>query len=278
MDSPMEDVDVVWAQIEPIILETLEQAFPDYKELVGNLSDIARLATRVRLTGDEAPRKLGLDFLYEAERDLKSCKVLYSKRLYPHATYHLQQAVEKAAKGYVLALGFYEAHELGELHTHLTPEVFLKTVLERTGIKRLADQLTDETLKIKIGKAEREIDEEDERLAIARSGSEDIRKLLSKVDVYRRIGDRITTILIREVSNVVESEFLPPPALQTISSMTTIFILAVVTFPHEAYTRYPGGRMSPRDYTDRLGVVRAIPRMMKYLKPEIEKLKRMLPQ
>jgi len=125
MNNSMKDFDSVWAQIEPIIINNIKQSFPDKKELVENLPGMLELAKRVRLTEDRAARKLGLDFLYEAERDVKSCKVLYSKKLYPHATYHFQQAVEKATKGYMLGLGFYEIRELRELMSHFTPQLFL---------------------------------------------------------------------------------------------------------------------------------------------------------
>lgn len=276
MDNSMKDFDSVWAQIEPIIINNIKQSFPDKKELVENLPGMLELAKRVRLTEDRAARKLGLDFLYEAERDVKSCKVLYSKKLYPHATYHFQQAVEKATKGYMLGLGFYEIRELRELMSHFTPQLFLKAVLEKTGIKLWSEKLSDKNLAILITRAENEISDEDKRLVTARMSYDNVDKLLSQIDVYQNIVKQMYQSLVREVSKILKTKFPPPLLLQTLSPMATMFILAVISFPHEAYTRYPEGRMTPSDYATSLGVVRAVPRMMKYLEPEIEKLKAIL--
>lgn len=41
-------------------------------------------------------------FINSAKNDLKSAKVLYDAEIYPTAVYHLQQAVEKFVKAYVL--------------------------------------------------------------------------------------------------------------------------------------------------------------------------------
>lgn len=274
----MKEFDSAWAQIETIILETVRRMFPSKKELLEYLPGMIQLAKQVRLARDRASRELGLNYLREAERDIMSCKVLHSRKLYAQATYHIQQAVEKATKGYLLGLGLYRASELKRLFTHQTPQLFLDAVLERTGIKAWAETLSNNALKTDITKAEAEIGEEDKRLAIARMSYADINKhFLSQIEVYRSIGGQMCTHLIAEVKKAFRNELPPPPPLfEATTSLTTIFILAIVTFPHEAYTRYPGGRMAPSDYTGNVGAVRAIKEITKYLEPEIETLRSIL--
>lgn len=263
------------AQIKPVIIESLKEAFPSNRELGDNLPIILEKLMQVSFTCDSETYKLGTDFLYEAGRDVESYKQLYSKKLYPHAIYHLQQAVEKAAKGYVLLEGYYKVRELKKITIHQSPQIFLEAVLGETGIKDLAGQLTDETLKTKISDAEVTMSDEDKRLEIARMSYSDILRLLSQIDQYRKIVEQIDKSITDGVQNMITT-LLPKPSLfQTISSMTAIFILAIITFPHEAYTRYPDGRMVPRDYTYDLGIVRATPRIMRYLKAEIGKLDKM---
>ena len=132
MDKTKKDFKTLWGQIAPIIINKIKQSFPDEKELLNNLLSMFELISKVRLTEDLAVHKLGFDFLAEAERDIASCNALYSKKLYPHAVYHFQQAVEKAAKGYLLGFNLLSVQEL---RTHDTPELFLDALFEKTGVE-----------------------------------------------------------------------------------------------------------------------------------------------
>jgi hypothetical protein len=72
--------------IDPIeeLQRILKQAFPDDKTITTHLSEILDFAKTVKVDwyADEISRKVGIVFLNEADRDLKSCKRLYSPILY----------------------------------------------------------------------------------------------------------------------------------------------------------------------------------------------------
>lgn len=260
------------AQLKPVIVESLRKAFPQNREVADNLSAIFDLlAGQVFSAPDDKTRKLGIAFLDEATRDVRSCKLLYSKKLYPHAVYHLQQAVEKAIKGYVLLEGFYKADELKEISTHQSPLVILKAVLERTGIKSLAQKLDDKTLITKISDAESTITSEEKRIEIAKTSPSEIKRLLSRIEEYREMTAQIKQETAGTLTNISLGP-MPMSLFQTVSALVAIMILAIITFPHWSYTRYPDAKMTPRDYTDQLGIVHETKRILPILETEIGNL------
>lgn len=262
------------AQLKPIIIESLAKAFPQNKEVVDNLPAIFDLlGVQAPFVPDEKTRKLGVDFLHEATRDVKSCKLLYSKKLYPHAVYHLQQAVEKTIKGYVLVEGYYKATELKEITTHQSPSVLLKGVLVKTGIKHLAEKSNDKTLKAKIDDAEATIANEDKRIEIAKTSQSEIKKLLSQIEDYRKVTDLIQQETSIKLTQIALGP-MPMSLFQAISTIVAIMILAIITFPHESYTRYPDGQMVPDNYNQNLGIVCATPRIVRILEAEIRNLEK----
>jgi len=93
------------SNIDPLeqVKAIINQVFPNDKTLDNNaINVITSFVKGKKLVwqADEKSNKLSFEFLTEAERDIKSCKILYSKKIYSHAAYHFQQAVEKAMKGY----------------------------------------------------------------------------------------------------------------------------------------------------------------------------------
>ena len=107
------------------------------------------LISQSLLTQDTATQRLSLCFLVEAERDIASCNALYSKKLYPHAVCHLQQAVEKATKGYMLGFNWLSAEEVKQIG-HDTPKLILDALFEKTGIAFWLKQVGDEVSQINI--------------------------------------------------------------------------------------------------------------------------------
>lgn len=260
------------AQLKPLIIDRLKNAFPQNPEVADNIEAIfGLLASQPPFIPDDETRKLGIDFLYEATRDVKSCKLLYSKKLYPHAVYHLQQAVEKSIKGYVLSEGYFKTTEIKEITTHYSPLVMIKAVLEKTGIKNLAEKLSDKSLLTKIKDAEAAIDNEEERIKIARINQDEIRELISHKEEYQKMTSMIEQGFAKDFIDI-GSGSSPISFLKAVSSMMTIMILAIITFPHEAYTRYPNGKMTPNNYDKQLGIVRETPRIARLLESEIKSL------
>lgn len=275
MDKTTKDFNTVWRQIVPIIIDRVKQSFPDNKELLNNLPGMFELISKVRLTDDVAVRKLGLYFLCEAERDIASCNALYSKKSYPHAVYHFQQAVEKATKGYMLGFNFLS---IEELKTHDTPELFLDALFEKTGIESWAKQLGGKSLETIMSNARQAVSRPDKRQEIARTKYHDIKAYLSSIPVWVNKGKAMSKSLTEQISSLAGVEFPtpPPPVFQAISATAVLFVLAAISFPHEAYTRYPDKEITPSDYEASLGIVRAIPRMIKCLRPEIQRLKALM--
>lgn len=71
-----------------------------------------------------------IDILYSrSKEDLEIAKMAYDKEIYWASVYHLQQAIEKAAKAYGLSLGIIE-NPKDEIR-HITPEVYLKLLRPR---------------------------------------------------------------------------------------------------------------------------------------------------
>jgi len=273
MDNSKKDIDAIWSEIQPIIFDEFKQLFPDDKVLMHNFTAIAELAKGVQLTADNAGRELALSYLREAERDLRSCKVLRSKKIHPHAVYHLQQAVEKTTKGYVLGFGLLSGKDI---YTHDTPMLFLKAVFDKTGLRSWANQSGDQDVKQLMDNAYQAISEEAKRQEIVRMSYSSIKAHLSRIDSYQSVSKQLCKNLIAEVTSTSGIGLPLSPLLQSISALPTLFILAAISFPHEEYTRYPNRDITPSDYIASLGVVRSISNMMKYLSPEIQELKEIL--
>lgn len=270
MDKTGRDFNALWSQLSPIIINNLKQSFPEDDELLDILPGMFELLSKVRLTRDAATQKLGLDFLVEAERDINSCTVLYKKKIYAHSVYHFQQAVEKATKGYMLGFSLLS---IQELKTHDTPELFLAALFEKTGIESWAKQLTNKALTTKIENAREAITKPDKRQEIALTSYENIMAHLSLIDAFVKKGEPLLNELFRQLPTIVGVESPPPKILQGISTLVALFVLAVSSFPHIEYTRYPDKEMVPSEYDASLGIVRAIPVITKYLRSEIEKLR-----
>ena len=265
------------AQLKPVVVGNLKKAFPNNKEVTDNLEAIFDLfAKKAPFVPDDKTRDLGSSFLNEASRDVKSCNLLNSKKVYPHAVYHLQQAVEKSVKGYVLLEGYFNVTELREIATHRSPLVMMKATLERTGIKGLAEISKDTTLKNKIEAAEATMSSEEKRIEIAEISQKEIKGLCSQIEEYRKMGCLLESSFSDGLTGIGFG-LTPTSLFQSVSAMVALLILAIITFPHEAYTRYPDpdGKMSPDNYEKKLGIVCEAPRMVRLLEKEIRNLQKL---
>lgn len=229
-------------------------------------------ANRIAWNADKSSRKLSIAFLDEADRDLKSCRALYQKKIYPHAVYHLQQAAEKAMKGYCLGLGILS---IQEIRSHDTPYVLLKGLFEKTGMKTLPESLSEDA-KDRLGKAWEAIEKPEKGLEIARMPFEQIMDSLDDIDDYKLKSEQIGVLLIQLAANVKGKSESLPSEIATISVMASLYILGSVSFPHEEFTRYPDGQMTPTEYAPKLGIVKAIPKMIDYLTPAVKDLRHTL--
>lgn len=253
----------------------IRQAFSGDKAMA-HVDDIANFvkANYIVWNADESSKKLGIAFLDEADRDLKSCRALYQKKIYPHAVYHLQQSAEKAMKGYCLGLGILS---IEEMRSHYTPYVLLKGLFEKTGMRTLLESLSEDA-KDRLDRAWEAIYKPEKRLAIAKITFQEIIGHLHDIDKNEPAINELSDKLGQLLAGITPTEDPPPLFLQTLSILGRIHILGSISFPHEEFTRYPDREMTPPEYASDLGVVKGIPHMIRYLAPAISDLRFRLAQ
>ena len=264
--------------IDPLeqLKDIVRESFPDAKVLGDNIDQIMGFieAKKIGWNSDARSRKLSHDFLNEAERDVKSCRLLYSKKMYPHAVYHLQQGVEKAMKGYCLALGMLS---IEEVRSHDTPYLLLKGLFEKTDMKQMLQNLGGEPKSL-LDKAWEAQGSREKRLGIARMPFEQIIHELSDIDKDK---ERIRQLLdsLTSLAATVRPDSALPLEIMTLPVLASLYRLGAVSFPHEAFTRYPDDeKMIPTEYVHELGIVKAIPKMTEYLIIALKELRLRLGQ
>lgn len=238
-----------------------------------HLPKIVELSDKFKLVEEPELRKLALDFLRESEIDMCSCEILYRNNVYPHATYHFQQAVEKASKGYMWGFGFLGRDD--RIRFHESPKLFLM-ILEKMDLFAWLESLPETRIGSLMLKAKR-ILTNPENPGIARWSYEEISEHLSSIDsstnnirvMVEEVFDCVSARLNIKSENIEKGKATLTRALL---SAVVLCLLSIIMLPHEAYTRYPDRNVKPDEYTSELGVVKAIPKMMKYLQPEVEGL------
>jgi len=122
-------------------------------------------------------------------------------------------------------------------------------------------------------------DNREKRLGIARMPFEQIVNELNNIDNDRKTVEQLRGLLIQlAVSIKMESETLPLE-ITTLPVLSTLYRLGTMSFPHEAFTRYPDDeKMIPIEYVRELGIVKALPKMTKYLVIALKELRHELAQ
>lgn len=239
------------------------------------LTTIINTATRLYQRSENKISKLGikkaLASLDDAREDLKASKLLYEAEIYSRSVYSVQQSVEKACKALGLALGIIKRQKsIG----HTSPEVFIRMLEEEFSMNFLLpmlEQYTNEDQKGKIEKAK-------ELLSLAESNSfvlknflvlkeKQLQSYLLIIEVMRGQGAQR---LKAELTKIQESlnTFLPQFELKndlivdSIICITSLFILAVITFPHTETSRYSDTQViHPKNYTKDMPLVKLLPRL-----------------
>jgi len=253
-----------------ILAQGISQAFPQNPELLDNLDDLIQLLKGARLSTNAKDRKIALDFLNEAEVDIKACETLYHKKIYSRAMFNLQQAVEKAAKGYVLGFGYMD---LLEIYTHNTPILLLEASLEKTGIRNWAKQISDQRIGVKIDKAYDALRDKDTRQVISQITYEEIKQFLTRIKDYGHTAIDLQNWISQQLCDITGSE-KKPVFIESLSDWTVLYGLAIITHTHEASSRYPNEAIVPStSYTKKLGIVRATLDITERLKTTIQSMK-----
>lgn len=252
---------------------------------------------------------MGEGYLYAAEMDLLAAKILHKNKIENLAVYHLQQAVEKMAKGACLLVPF--PTRSGKVETILTYEQvsrehdlmrLIDTMLKR--IKKLFVSSGNEELKFlsELIEARRKQINEQKRNVSGKESKEEIEK-----HIIRRIDDvrDKKQVPIREFQKIKEQHMKSPKwagkELKTIDKVIkalkegkfekftaypsfvfflevfpVLALLGVTVFRHYSSTRYPDSqeRISPRDYNEgNLGIVSVLDKLIEISEETLKKIK-----
>ncbi len=182
--------------------------------------------------------------LYEcAERDINASKLLQQKGDYANSVYHLQQAVEKANKS------FAEVHYPGYQITY-------KALLN---ISHKSPYASIEPLENNYLPECRSIDPDAEKkIAAAKSDMLDKKKCL--------MNAKMTSIEINNILEIYEKNKTNPFVSQCDISMVQLrlYLLSIITYAHESFTRYPTNSFSPKEYTPGLGIVDELQKLIDF--------------
>jgi len=253
-----------------IIAKGMAQAFPTNPELLDNLDGLIQLLKAKRFSTDDQKREIALAFLTEAEVDTNACETLYHKKIYSRAIFFLQQAVEKAAKGYVLGFGYMD---LPEIYTHNTPILLLEASLEKTGIRNWAKQISDQRIGTKIENAYDTLHDKDSRQVISQMTCKEIKQFLTRIKDYEHTAIDLQDWIFQQLCDITGFE-KKPVLTESLSDWTVLYGLAAITHTHEAISRYPNEAITPStSYTKKLGIVREILDITKRLKTTIQSVK-----
>lgn len=224
-------------------------------------------------------------FLEAAKEDQRACAVLFDAKLYASSTYHLQQAVEKATKAYLLHTGIISVEEVRRIgHNSLQGHIVLAEWM--VGRLQALDQLnvnyTDAMGKIdhlkKLQPKELALLDYDQiHLMIAsfdayvNNESSGIRQMVEKLKdkeflalaiqqagLGAVVDEEDMETIIKTISNDNKGVDL----FEVASVLPFLYIASAVTYPHEAFTRYPDKSIRPEDYTAELGIVQATPELL----------------
>jgi HEPN domain-containing protein len=224
---------------------------------------------------DRKTAKLSLKWLSVAKSDLKSAAILYHKKLWSQAIYSLQQSVEKSCKSIALYCKLVKKNEMWRSIGHdsykfyallirrLKADVVLhKNWLTKENYEKYYKMYEDqEKLFLAIGKNPK-------KLEIAKLNETWI---VATLKMYENNGktyfDAMCLPLLSDISNLKGIRDLPNYSasfmfmyFSKLLSLAQILTgLAIITYPHEAYSRYPGKEMNPKSYNESTGIVKTFP-------------------
>jgi HEPN domain-containing protein len=238
------------------------------------------------------------------------------KNLIPLVIFHLQQAVEKLTKAYALYRGFIKKDELygkskDEVVGHYSPKAFtllLKKMRERgaTGLIDASFLMVPKkpttTVKETLEKFE-ELLQQEKLKEMAKISREEISHLMKNYEIFesavQRINIRETMKKIRKfrtgfISRLRDSAISPEviedidrqlgiasenihSILQELLTFSQLYSLAIVTFPHFFYSRYPdleNDGITFADYHEGLGIVDSLDKILTWVGSIMEKTKK----
>lgn len=257
-------------------------------QMVGNALELLETISQ---NLNSLPENIVKKYFQYAEIDYKSAKLLYDNKIYPSMVFHVQQAVEKLAKAYALYLGILKKNELRSKKdirgvNHESPMAFVLILKKKGAMDLILLISTILSLRWKNYESTRKQIEDFERLLqkrkeLAKMSKAEIKSLvlkgeeivnkLSKIDprIVRGevqkaklgfgVGARRMGLTIDVATRKIFSVFGDLKAIKKVFDSLILFaklyILAIITFPHSFYTRYPYDDIQMADYKEGLGII-----------------------
>jgi len=226
---------------------------------------------------------LASEFLKAGRNDLTASKILNEREVYALAVFHLQQAVEKAAKAQCLLSGIVSLEEIKKIrHESLRGQQIIASKFSRF-VKMLAQSNPNLDVVPRLD----EVMGKKRRHELARLDENDIDALLSACDKQVKSSnlsellatDRLESILATmkrdrpdlEIGDIDAQavlkifEEMTPHLVSASENFLFLFIASAITFPHAVWTRYPSDALNPSDYDQSLGIVKRLPELVNRL-------------
>lgn len=263
---------------EPKLHEALEIVGQLLPRLISGDSQEVKTLRKQAL---EIPKKakenkgLALEYLHEADTDLLISQLLRRKKFYARAAYNLQQAVEKANKAWALGFGIIDRTELIKIG-HKTPVTLLR-ILRRKQIKPLISLIRQRGPSFSTNiEPVWQLMKRRSHPDIAKASEAEIESDLSKIKDIDGMATSIDAVITSAIKSS-DPNVKPFQFGQLICVGMSLSVLGVITFPHEAYARYPdgeveAGELSPRDYDSNLGIIKSMPKIENILASKIKLL------
>lgn len=260
-------IETLWLRVKPGIKKLMPKA--NQIDLLRTEVLVKRTLKHVVIRRDTYSLDIADKYIGAGEADYRAANLLFQHGELALSVYHIQQAIEKTMKAFCLSIGDVTIKEL--LTTHRTPQPLLKIIEEKPGSEMMSilSSLGNRDYKTAITQVKRLVNSDQQRLANLPMNSSP--RVLG-IEGLIRVADALFTThpLLEQKENEVKTvfaEYLPEykESINTYSSVKfgqaagQCYIFGVLTFPHESYTRYPGGFLEPQDYTQGLGIVQAIP-------------------
>jgi len=194
-------------------------------------------------------------------------------------------------------LSFFKIREREDVIGHVSPKTFvllLKKRFTKEYIKLLSSQIKNNILQNKFKNIEKEIDELEKLInkkqKLANISKAEINEFLKASYFYRTnfsridkrgmrfklnhfriiVTNRLQKILPFEVFDEVNKkleniESKVEYVFAYLNILILLYPLAIITYPHFTYTRYPTNEIGPKDYNENLGIVSSLENIFELL-------------
>ena len=235
-----------------------------------------------------------------AEIDFKDSNLLYKNGSYSNAVYHLQQAIEKLVKACALFF-FPLNYSSIRKTSHNSPEIYLKLLTDprlNKLLRKVGNLIPEIDLKPldKLDQTIKNIKRTETKVELAKMPATVLNNILDVCDKIMAIDvkskgpdvlkeqygnsfdhylkealtlltpnnpDLESQISGLNLKKLVEgnTNFIYDWLNEFITTIIPLYLLGLIVYPHESFTRYPGELMNPQDYNENFGIVQVFPRI-----------------